>query len=49
MNSIVTERRELEALTRNIPPAADRTYKMGEEVTVFSEQKIMDWTIHRYI
>ena len=37
-NSILGERRVLEALTRNIPPAADRTYKLGEEVLVYSEK-----------
>lgn len=39
MNSIVAERRVVEALTRNIPPAADRVYKLGEEVLVYSEAK----------
>ena len=37
MNTIVAERRVLAALTRDIPPAADRTYKLGEEVLVYSE------------
>ena len=39
MNSIVAERRVLAALTRDIPPAADRTYKFGEEVLVYSERE----------
>ncbi len=38
MNSIVAERRVLAALTRDIPPAADRTYKIGEDVLVYSEK-----------
>lgn len=39
MNSIVAERKVYAAPTRNIPPAADRTYKLGEEVLVLSEGK----------
>ena len=39
MNSIVAERRVLAALTRDIPPAADRNYKLGEEVLVYSEKE----------
>ena len=39
MNSIVAERRVLAALTRDIPPAADRTYKIGEEVLIYSEKE----------
>ena len=38
MNSIVAERKVLSALTRNIPPAADRVFKLGEEVLVYHEQ-----------
>ena len=38
MNSIIAERGVLAALTRDIPPAADRTDKIGEEVLVFSEK-----------
>ena len=37
MNAIVAERRIQAALTRQIPPAADRTYQLGDEVLVFSE------------
>ena len=38
MNAIVAERRVQAALTRQIPPAADRVYQLGDEVLVFSEQ-----------
>ena len=38
MNSIVAERKVLSALTRNIPPAADRVYKLGVGVLVYHEQ-----------
>lgn len=37
MNSIVSERRVQSALTKEIPPAANRTYQLGERVLVFSE------------
>ena len=39
MNSSIAERRIMTALTRDIPPAADRTYKLGEEVLVYNEYK----------
>ena len=38
MNAIVAERRIQAALTRQIRPASDRTYQLGDEVLVFSEQ-----------
>ena len=37
MNAIIPERIMQAALTRQIPPAADRTYQIGGEVLVFSE------------
>ena len=37
MNRIVSERKVLTALNRDIPPAADRSYRLGEEVLVYSE------------
>lgn len=47
MNSIVAEQRVLTVLTRNILPAADRTYKLGEEELVFNEDKKgMPWSIY---
>ena len=39
MNSIDAERSVLAALTRDIPPAADRNYKLGDEVLVHSEKE----------
>lgn len=39
MNLIVAVRRVLTKLTRHIAPAADRTYKLGEEVLVINEDK----------
>lgn len=39
LKSIVAERRVLETLTKNIPPATDRTYNFGEEVLVLSGEK----------
>lgn len=39
MNAIVAERRFRTALTHEISPAADRSYKVGEEVFVFSENR----------
>ncbi len=39
MNSIVAERRVLAAVTRDVPPATDRTYKLGEDVLVYSEKE----------
>lgn len=42
MNAIVAENPILKALTREIQPAADRTYKLGQEVPVHLEQK-EDW------
>lgn len=39
MNSITSERSAQGALTRNIHPAADLVYKLGEEVTIYSKQK----------
>lgn len=36
MNSIITERRVLEPLTKNLLPVADRNYKFGKEVLVYS-------------
>ena len=38
MNAIIAERKIQAALTRQIPPAADRTYQLGDEVLVISEQ-----------
>ena len=38
MNAIMAERRIQAALIRQIPPAAHRTYQLGDEVLVFSEQ-----------
>ena len=38
MNAIIAERRIQAALTKQIPPAADRTYRLGDEVLVFCEQ-----------
>lgn len=38
MSSIVKERGVLEALTPNIPPAADRMCNIGGEVVEFSDQ-----------
>lgn len=37
MNSIVAERRVLAALNKSIPSAADRNYKLGEKVLIYSE------------
>lgn len=37
MNSIVEERELFEAWTRNIPPAANHSYKVGEDALVYSE------------
>lgn len=39
MISIVAERKIMTALTRDIPPAADRVYKTGEEILVYSENE----------
>lgn len=39
MNTIFAQRRIFEALARNIPPAANRLYKVGENVFVHSENK----------
>ena len=36
--AIIAERRVVAALNRNIPPASDRVYNLGAEITVFSEQ-----------
>lgn len=38
MNNIIAERSVLAALKRDIPPAAYRQYKLGEEVLVYSEK-----------
>lgn len=43
MNCSIAERRVLTALTRDIPPAADRTYNIGEEVLVYSEEEKNGW------
>ena len=37
MNATVADRRVATALSRNIPPASDRNYNLGDEVLVFSE------------
>ncbi len=42
MNSIIAERRVLAALTKKIPPAADRQYNLGEEVLIYDE-KVKEW------
>lgn len=42
MNYIIAERKALETLTKNSPPALDHTCKMGGEVLVYSEIK-MEW------
>jgi len=39
MNAIIAERRVLTALNRDIPPAADRVYSLGEKVLVYSEKE----------
>lgn len=39
MNSIIAELRVHKALLRNIFPAADKAYILGEEVLVYSETK----------
>ena len=38
MNSIIAERHVLAAINTKIPAAADRTYKFGEELLVYSEK-----------
>lgn len=38
MICIVVDRGVQEALTKNIPPAADRNYNLGDEVLIYSEQ-----------
>lgn len=39
LNSIVAERRLLTAITRDIPPAADLNYRIGEEIMFYNEDK----------
>lgn len=39
MNSIVAGRRRHEALAKDVSPAADRNCKLGDELSVYSEQK----------
>lgn len=39
MNSIIAERKVLEAITKNISPAADRSYWLGEECLVYFGKK----------
>ena len=39
MNSIIAECRIMTALKSDMPPAADRTYKLGEEALVYNEDK----------
>lgn len=38
-NAIFAERKKMTALTRDIPPAADRFYKLEEEVLAYSEKE----------
>lgn len=47
MNYVVTKRRLLTALTRDIPHTVYRTYNLGEEVLVYSKRSKMVRTIHR--
>jgi hypothetical protein len=39
MNSIVAERRVVQALQSAVPAAADRVYQVGEEVLVYREKE----------
>lgn len=39
LNSITAERKVLETLMRNISPAADKSYKVREEVLAYQELK----------
>lgn len=39
LNSIVSERRILEASPENIWPATDQIYRIGKEVLVYAEEK----------
>lgn len=39
MNSIVAERRVQMVLTKSTPPSADQTYKLREEVVIYSDLK----------
>lgn len=39
MNSIVAEKKHLEALTRNVSSAADRSYNHGDKFLVYSKPK----------
>lgn len=48
MNPIVNERRVLTALTRKMPPATDRTYKLGQNVLAYSELK-KEWPEHSIV
>lgn len=34
--NVFSEKMVLEALTKNIPPAGDRNYKLGEEDLIYS-------------
>lgn len=46
MNAVIVKRRIMTAITRNIPPAADRLYDVVEEVLVYSEKREeMAWPI----
>ena len=38
INAIIAERRILRALNRDIPPASDRVYRLGDEVLVYTEK-----------
>lgn len=39
MNIIITELKALAALNLIVPPAADRTYKLGEQFLIYNENK----------
>lgn len=39
MNSIMAEQRVVETQSRNIPPASNRSYKVEEDLLVYSKLK----------
>lgn len=44
MNAIIAERKISIALTRDILPAPNRVYEMGEKVLVYSENEEIGWS-----
>lgn len=43
-NSMFVQRKDWETLTKNVPPAADRKYNLGDQIVIYSETE-KEWIV----